>query len=862
MLINKENEFFDNTLTNLLPSKIAKFRNRSSKGIYKKFFYYSTFDNKTNMNFNFNSPNQKKVSVFHETNNETNDQTQTHSSSNIFKEVKVGIISEKEINYKSIKDIKSLNLFCSEKEKLKKIIYIQKWWKTIHKIIFIQKYVRSFLVKSHMSVMIYFIKNIYRILFKLVVNNIRNYNNNNKKKKKDNINNRTKTYNNKKIKKNDINTKTNKNNYYLFNESKNNCNKSKNNMSNKANYTNNAIKRNNKFMPNNNNKEKLTNKSKKINKEQKEKEINQNRRNKAQLLANNIYNLYNKVRKNYGNENNHNYSNSSVTLLSKNKENASFCNNNNKIIKKKIIKTGSMKNINEKKLSANININNNRKIIKGNKNNRYYSPNNRYMDSLINLLELKKKFLFWNTSIMKKIIIEKIKIYKKLNNSNNNKKRISIYNNGKRKDEEKSTITITKTISTSNSLIDLKIHRTIQKPNNIKEKNNSSQKMHLNKCSKKINRYIGIENNNSMNYFRSPKSSSKIKLHPGYNNTCSNNLFNNGIKIISQYNRTNEHEKKKTSESINKNIDINENKKIYYFYAIINLIENRNKRKKLKKYFHFWNAIMKCNNSFFSNKKIEEKIISFKSLKSPIRKNVNEKEQKYKNSKNLYTAGNNSYQTEAEDETFLCHYKANSILSPQELFTPNHMEKTTYQKFYGSSKIVYQKKFLVPKKMRNQSTNSKNFNFQEEDMNIETANESKNIMTTNTISNNLYTNNTYMMNNYDLNNTVFMKNNDYENTNNRKKEGRINEVCTTECKFHTYKNRFLESKKFNNKENESNNVNISIMENYKKNDSVNQNNDNSRINTITTKKISLKSRKYKNLSHSQEFRNGFQNLEN
>ena len=194
------------------------------------------------------------------------------------------------------------------------------------------------------------------------------------------------------------------------------------------------------------------------------------------------------------------------------------------------------------------------------------------MNSLINLLELKKKLLFWNTSIMKKKIIEKIKIYKKLTNSNNNKKRISIYNNGKKKDEEKSTNTITKTINKSNSLIDLKIHRNIKKKNKIKEKNNSSQKIHLNNCSKKINRYIGIENNNSMNYFRSPKLSSKIKLQPGYNNTCSNNLFSNDIRIISQYNRTNEHEKKKTSESINRNIDINENKKIYYIYTIINLI--------------------------------------------------------------------------------------------------------------------------------------------------------------------------------------------------------------------------------------------------------------------------------------------------
>ena len=866
MLRSQNNKKFDNNCSNLHSSKNAKLRNNSTRRMNKKYFL--TFDSDNNKaDMNFNSPSQKKVSIFIDTNNDSIIHKQTHSSyKNIFKEIKASIVSEKPIIFNNKKDIKSINKLYSGKEKLKYITYIQNWWKTTFKIIFIQKYVRRFLIKRRISIMVFFIKNIYIILFKLVINKIKYYNINNKKTKKEIINNKTKkNYNNKKTKKNEVYTKNNKSNYYIFSEPNNFCNKSNKNLNHKTNYTNNAIKRNNKFLPINNIKEKPINKNKKINKEKKEKEIiNNNNPNKGQLITGNIYNYYNNVRKSYGNINNHNYSNSFTTLPPKSIKNDNFCNNNKKIIRKKIFKTGSMINLNENKMSKDfdVNIDNNQtiKIDRRFKNNGYFSPNNRYKDSLFNIVALKKVFLFWKMYAMKKLIIAKLIIHKNLKTKCKKKKKLNLYNDDKKKEEGKSNIILTKKIVGSNSLIDLKLNSIKPKQemyiNHIKSNSNLNQNINLSNISKKANRYIGIENNNSMKYLQSPKSNYENKLQSNHIKTYSHNLCNNDIKIISQYNRSIENKKKKMAGNINRNICINENKKIYYFYAIINLIDNRNRRKKLKTNFNFWKSLIKFHHSFIANKKIEEKIISFKSLKSPNRKDVNENDQKLKSIKNLVTAGNYNCQTEAKNEINLCHFKAkNNNLNPHGLLSPNSMEKIMPQNNYKSSKIVYQKKFLVPKKARNQSlTNSKNINYPEEDMNIMAANDNKNII--NYFPHNTINKNSNMTNNYDLNKIIFMKRNNYEN-NDTKKGGRINTVCGTEGKFHSSKNSFIERKKFNiNKENESNNININIIENYRNTDvksNIYKKNDEEI--RITTKKISLKSRKYKNLSQSQELRN-------
>ena len=83
---------------------------------------------------------------------------------------------EKMNNKKNIKEIK-INLNSKEKNKinykenqfLEKIIYIQKWWKIIYKIILIQKNVRKYLEMKKIIKIIYLIKMIYKLLFHKII---------------------------------------------------------------------------------------------------------------------------------------------------------------------------------------------------------------------------------------------------------------------------------------------------------------------------------------------------------------------------------------------------------------------------------------------------------------------------------------------------------------------------------------------------------------------------------------------------------------------------------------------------------------------------------------------------------------------
>ena len=472
LLLNQNLDYLDDQSYNaLLPQNPAQVLNQNAREV--NMMFNSTDDFKNNAKLNINISCQKMPPLYSESNIDSNSQTDT--SSKKIKEIKVKIpikqrnnknyIKNNIINDENImKDTQTLNLFYSENERLKKIMYIQNWWKITYKIIFIQKYIRSYLVKRRISFMVYFIKNVYKILFKLVINNIKFYNNNNNKNNKDISHNKFKQNNNtNKNKKTGNNNKTNKdhktNSNYLFNESNNYCIKLKKILENSNN--NNAMnsnKRNNKFKFNttNNNKERPNNKNKKINKDKKDKEINQNITNKAQLIANNIYNIYNNVKKYYENENNN------VQATNKNKKNSSLCNNDNKIKTKKLAKTGSMKNIKENNIlnnyNPNKNINNSQKITKANKHGYSSTNNDKDIYSIINLLKLKKSFLFWNMYIIKKIIIQKLKNIKKIKNVSNIKKKIPI-NKAKKKNDQKYNSINTKKINASNSVVELKLKK-------------------------------------------------------------------------------------------------------------------------------------------------------------------------------------------------------------------------------------------------------------------------------------------------------------------------------------------------------------------------------------------------------------------
>lgn len=80
-------------------------------------------------------------------------------------------------NYIYNKNQKILNMefnnYYSEDNNLRKIMFIQKWWKYLYKIIFIQKCIRGFLSRKSLINLLYFIKCSIKLLFKLVINNIR-----------------------------------------------------------------------------------------------------------------------------------------------------------------------------------------------------------------------------------------------------------------------------------------------------------------------------------------------------------------------------------------------------------------------------------------------------------------------------------------------------------------------------------------------------------------------------------------------------------------------------------------------------------------------------------------------------------------
>ena len=229
------------------------------------------------------------------------------------------------------------------------------------------------------------------------------------------------------------------------------------------------------------------------------------------------------------------------------------------------------------------------------------------------------------------------------------------------------------------------------------------------------------------------------------------------------------------------------------------------------------------------------------------------------------------------------HYKANSIFSKHDLLTPNPEEKTIHPNFFKSNyrpqKIVYQKKFLAPKKMRNQSMHAININDLEDDRNMTLINNNREFNDINHIGgNNFYNMNPYMIKNNantnintDYNNVESMRRSNIENSMGKIQEGRMNRIKgieETEINFSPFQ---ISLKKNINKdlqkdlnENNNNKIDINIEENYSKRDYVKDRNDNyinSNKSRITTKQIILgeKRKKYKNSSASQEHGKNTQN---
>ena len=547
--------------------------------------------------------------------------------------------------YKNIKEIKvnfnkekqDKNIFAKgypEDEIYNKIKKIQKWWKYIHKVILIQKSVRAFLEWKKIIKVVFFIKMMYKLLFKVFICKIKYLKFESKNKRNDHENN-TKNNTIKKIKKYETSgifnkIKKSKNKNLISNNSTRNNNilKKKIEVINKTRnealksfYTNSTltslntininkenIKENTKYILLNNNDAFST-----INKKNtvtKYKKITNNLTNKEKIKAyNNIFNIYNNVKKFYENKTKNNEINYSTTnnFFKKNKnlkiEKKNINNNINKNKKNKLNLKERITINKNNNINVNIHTNNNR-IIKNAKN----AQNKNSKNTVNNLLKLRAIFIFWKEYASKKIIIQKLKIMKLMSND------YSLFNSRIKENEHKKSLSITtKKINLSNSVIS-------QRLINITPK----------KLNQEPNNKIAIKRNNVLiNNYASKKAENGIK-----EKIISFKTLNSPLNYIN--NQTN-------------------------FNSTLNIFHNKRQ-----------NSIYQSNN--------------FNELFCQTESNMN------------YPYN---------------HLRANSINVQKDIDIYSPQEKSSKEYIYksklNSPKIVYKKKFLIVKKMK-----SKYLNFDEE----------------------------------------------------------------------------------------------------------------------------------------------------
>ena len=571
------------------------------------------------------------------------------------------------------------NLNCDNNEISEKIKYIQKWWKIIYKIILLQRSVRKYLqLKKYINV-VYLTKMIYKLILKNFIKEMKEKTKSSEKNKKifKETNNKIKKNDIKKLKKYETSTKFNKrrnqNNNYILN----NSNTSKNILKKKLkdyrkikNDTLKSIYRNNElssFNTINSNKENIKyilinnndNNNKTINnncKVKKAKIIKKEINNKEKIKAyNNIYNIYNNIKKIYENvkcnNNNVNFKTENNFHIKDNKIKLDKKKNENK-------KEGKTKKVSDKIIKNNRNTNSKINIIESQKkeeNAKDFQDNN----CLLNVLKMKKYFEYWKEYSTKRYIIKKLKISGLLKNKINDF--YLLKNRFKNKKKEYSSLT-TKKLNLSNSVLN-------QRLSNITPK----RLILDNKQNKIINNYGEKEHkqNNSMN-----KNHYKINV--------------NNLNI-----------------DMNKKKEINKekkNEKIYYLNIIIKLLEEQNNKRKIKYYLNKWKFLIKDDKK---TKGIEEKIISFKKVKSPFKiiSNIPFLDIYSKNRNSIYQSNSSSdifCRTELNTNFQYNHTKTNSIalqnnnlsLQPQNNFTKDYIYKSNMK----SKKMIYKKKLLVDKR--------------------------------------------------------------------------------------------------------------------------------------------------------------------
>ena len=591
-------------------------------------------------------------------------------------------------NNTNIKEIK-INLNSKEKSKIinkenqifEKIIYIQKWWKIMYKIILIQKNVRKFLELKKKIKIVYLIKMIYKLLFCKVISTFRQGTIKNKKNKEffNELKNNLKGNIIKKIKKFDtsskfymkgkltnnsrtINSRTNNN----FSKKKTEDNKKNVISENKESYKNKKTNNNEgnikhiQLNKNENDIKTSYNKNKFFKTKFMDKttyNINNKEKLKAYTNINNIYDNIKKIYEDYYNKTNCSSSNNFYI------KNNNYAHDKNKNINKKIK--------NDKRKNEKIKIRKNSDKLK---KETFKKSEQKKNDEIIalNIEKLKKKFELWKEYIIKKLIIEKLK------NQRLFKSHLLLKNKFSKRRRKIISVTTTK-LNLSNSILNQRLSNIT--PRTLNMSNNNQQKILTinNYCSDKK-----YKQNNSVN-----KNYTYSLINTIYSSNSHKNLF---IKY---------------HDVCHKNIGFknpnNKNEKLSRLYKIIKLLEEKNNKMIKKYYLNKWKILVKV----VINYGIEEKIIRFKKVKSPHANNSNN----YLS--NIFKDGNYSYQNiKTESNAPYNHVRANSITfqgKNLDIQTINNTFKGfIYKSNIKSQRIVYKKKLLNTHKTKNNYIEEKN----------------------------------------------------------------------------------------------------------------------------------------------------------
>ena len=725
---------------------------------------------------------------------------------------------ERESNkYRNIKEIKIIfnskgkndKIFSknyTENEIYEKIKYIQKWWKTIYKTIIFPK--KETVCEGNENIkIIYFIKMIYKLLFKRLFICIKeNINVKNNKKYYNEVNDNIKKCINKKLKKYETSKKFNKNhksnNNSLLNKSSTNNhilikkiessistrngNLKSSCTSNELSYLNsiydNINKTKNNILNDTDNNFRIKKEETKIPKKKTKKQTVNNISNKEQLEAyNKINNIYNDIKKIYG-EKKTIYETSHSTINIFYKKNNKFKlkkNEKNEIMKNKEIRKGKI--ITNKNNNINVNINvNNQKCF-----------NNNTLNHTINLIKLKKIFSFWKESSDKKLIISKLKRLNKIGSTKNIfKNRIT-----KCKKWKKDSYQTTTTKVNLSNIIERKLHNITPKKINLE--NTIKQNANIKNYKEKKNKGNNILNNHK----NKANNNNSISLNAEKVKKC---FSNENIKLKKNKNSNNSKNESITCKyETNKLINLIDDKdKIYSLYKMIKLFEKLNNRKKIRKYFCIWKLLINFDKNFVQGYEIKEKRICLKNVKSPFKMLNNNNSvlkilNKNKNSKNISNSNNFLCQTESNEYFSSTHMRSNSIALNENIIYPcfqdNLLSKDyIYKQNVKSPKIIYKKKFLIDKNIYNTNTI---FN---EERNLITENNNKDIFLDKLVG--LYQNNERR---HKINNSIYGRkflDNSCGNHNGSFRKIEEREICFTPNKKNKFKNNF--------------GINVNITENY------------------------------------------------